>query len=143
MLNCLLSYSFLIALVNLSPGNFRGCPIFKPVKTFTVDSVNFCNPIIEIPPSIYSLPFSYTIFFCTVMVSFLTTAVESLSTCALVGKATKVSKKVKIIALNMLLFCWFNLLASFSKSSFSILIFYNCIIKMLFSKIWPKYICKI
>ena len=89
----------MIALVNLSPGNFSGCPILSPVKTLTVDSVNFCKPVTEIPPRIYSLPFSYTIFFCTVIESFFTVAEELLVSCALEGIANKTSIIVKKIAL--------------------------------------------
>ena len=93
-----------MALVNLSPGNFSGCPILRPVKTLTVDSVNFCKPVTEMPPRMYSLPFWKTMFFCTVIESFLAVAEELLLSCALVGIANKVRIIVIIKALKIILF---------------------------------------
>ena len=52
-----------MALVSLSPGSFISWPFLKPVKTLTVSSLNFFNPVTDIPPNKYSLPFSKVILF--------------------------------------------------------------------------------
>ncbi len=68
-----MSYNFLIALVNLSPGNFIFCPTFKPVYTITVCSSNLCSPFTDIPPS------SYLCSFINLVGKFLIGARESLT----------------------------------------------------------------
>ena len=131
-----------MALVSLSPGNLIACPFFKPVKIRTVSSLNFFNPTTLIPPKIYSFPFSKEIFF-VVVVSISTTSKLSFCVCAFALKVKNNANSVNAAENNFIknLFC--NLFACLSKSSFSILVIYDCIIKMFFSKIWPKYICKI
>ncbi len=56
-----------MALVSLSPGSFMACPFRKPVNTFTVSSLNFMSPVTEIPPRMYSFPFSKVALLLTIL----------------------------------------------------------------------------